>query len=128
MLSGNFFDIRSFTQDASDATRQQFTVVISLHAAHPVYQGHFPGNPVAPGVCQIQILKELVEKAVGAPLNLREADNIKFLSMINPQLNPLLECTISIKPAIDRQISVTASIGSGSSVFLKFKGKFEPAG
>ena len=27
---------------------------VRLDAAHPVYAGHFPGNPVLPGVCTLQ--------------------------------------------------------------------------
>ena len=73
-------------------------------------------------------VKELVEKAVNLPLVLRESDNIKFLSMINPQVNPQLVFDILIKPIADQQFSATATIGSGSSVFLKFKGKFESEG
>ena len=128
MLSGKFFDIQSFTIDESEATQQKYHAIVSLNADHPIYQGHFPGNPVVPGVCQVQMVKELVEKAVNHSLTLFESDNIKFLLMINPQVNPQLEVNILIKPISDQQISATASIGSGSSVFLKFKGKFEPAG
>jgi 3-hydroxyacyl-[acyl-carrier-protein] dehydratase len=125
MLSGNFFDIQSFTSDESDIAQQQYLALAYLHAGHPIYQGHFPGNPVVPGVCQVQMIKELVEKAVGHRLRLTESDNIKFLSMINPEANPHLEFRIVIKPAGDQQRSVTATIGCGATVFLKFKGKFE---
>jgi 3-hydroxyacyl-[acyl-carrier-protein] dehydratase len=127
MLSAKFFDIQSFTSDESEVTQQKYHAVVSLNASHPIYQGHFPGNPVVPGVCQVQMVKELVEKAVNHSLTLFESDNIKFLSMINPLLNPQLEFNILIKPISDQQISATASISSGSLVFLKFKGKFEPA-
>ena len=125
MLSGNFFDIQSFTGSDPDAAPQQFTGVIRLDPGHRIYQGHFPGNPVVPGVCQVQIVKELVEKSVNHPLMLTASDNIKFLSMINPYLNPELEFSILVKPVSDRHISATASLRSGSSVFLKFRGEFE---
>ena len=128
MLAGNFFDIQSFTSEAPEAGQQKYHAVVSLNAGHPVYDGHFPGNPVVPGVCQVQMVKELVEKAVLSPLQLTESDNIKFLSMINPQLDPQLEFDILIKGVGERQFSVTASIGYGPVVFLKFKGKFESAG
>ena len=127
MLSGVFFDIQSFTLEESEATTQKYLVLATLNSNHPIYLGHFPGNPVVPGVCQVQMVKELVELAVKLPLKLRESDNIKFLSMINPLLNPTLEFNIFIKIVSDQQYSVTATIGFGSLVFLKFKGKFEPA-
>ena len=46
---------------------------------HPCYSGHFPGNPVVPGV----LLLELVIGALarGAP---RSIDSVKFLSALRP--------------------------------------------
>jgi 3-hydroxyacyl-[acyl-carrier-protein] dehydratase len=125
MLTGIFFDIQSFIPDEPGATSQKYVAVVSLRDTHPIYQGHFPGNPVVPGVCQIQMIRELVEKAVDQPLKLTESDNIKFLSMINPQANPILEINIQITLVSSTQFLVTASIGSSNALFLKFKGKFE---
>ncbi|MFZ4522862.1 MAG: hydroxymyristoyl-ACP dehydratase [Bacteroidales bacterium] len=127
MLSGLFFDIQSFTAKDPGEFKSDCTFVISLNPTHPIFQGHFPGNPVVPGVCQIQMIMELVETIVNHPLNLVESDNVKFLSMINPVDNPQLECNIVLKSLNDPLISVIASIGAGATVFLKFKGKFEMA-
>jgi 3-hydroxyacyl-[acyl-carrier-protein] dehydratase len=128
MLTGNFFDIQSFTCTRNEEAQQNYHAVASLIESHPIYQGHFPGNPVVPGVCQVQMVKELVEKAVKHSVKLTESDNIKFLSMINPLVHPQLDFNIFIKPAGVHRFSVTASIESGELVFLKFKGKFESAG
>ena len=32
---------------------------LQLHPEHEIYQAHFPGNPITPGVCQVQIVAEL---------------------------------------------------------------------
>ena len=32
---------------------------VELNPQHPVYKGHFPDMPVAPGVCNIQIIRVL---------------------------------------------------------------------
>ena len=125
MLSGSFYDIQSFTHDEPGPSSQKYHAVVSLRNTHPIYLGHFPGNPVVPGVCQIQMIRELVETAVKQPLTLTESDNIKFLLMINPQINPILEFNILISFTSSTQFLVTATIGSGTGLFLKFKGKFE---
>jgi 3-hydroxyacyl-[acyl-carrier-protein] dehydratase len=46
---------------------------------HPCYAGHFPGNPIVPGV----VLLDLIAAAVGrgAP---RGIGNVKFLSAVKP--------------------------------------------
>ena len=128
MLSGVFFDIQSFNCESVEGSQTKLLATVSLNDSHPIFTGHFPGNPVVPGVCQIQMIKELVEKAVMQQLRLTESDNIKFLSMISPLVNKQLEFVVQIKPSEERQIVVIASIGAGTTQFLKFKGKFQPAG
>lgn len=125
MLSGTFYDIRSISPLLHDGSQQLFNAQISLNADHSIYQGHFPGNPVVPGVCQVQMVKELIEKAVDHPLILTDSDNIKFLAMIDPRVNPELECSIQIREVDGSELTAVATIFSGSTLFLKFKGKFE---
>lgn len=68
---------------------------IKLNAAHEVFKGHFPGNPVMPGVCMIQIIKELAEKATGKALFLSVATNVKFMAIINPEKNDLIQLQLN---------------------------------
>jgi len=35
---------------------------ISLIKDHEVFRGHFPDNPILPGVCTVQIIKELMTR------------------------------------------------------------------
>lgn len=48
------------------------------------FKGHFPGNPVLPGVCQILVFSVLAERAAGRKLKLRGIPRAKFLSVIEP--------------------------------------------
>lgn len=50
-----------------------------------IYQAHFPGEPITPGVCIVQIGKELVEDALGKALEIKAIKNVKFLSVISPR-------------------------------------------
>ncbi len=125
MTAVNIYDIQSFTYSETENSERQCQGVIQVNADHPVFDGHFPGNPVVPGVYQVQMVKDLVEKALNHPVKLFESDNIKFLSMINPQETTLLEFNIHIKPITASQFTANANIGSGSKIFLKFKGKFK---
>ncbi len=49
-----------------------------------VYQAHFPGNPVTPGVLMIGIVVELLKKYFNRSIQLRRAKNVKFLSIMTP--------------------------------------------
>ena len=61
-----------------------------------IYQAHFPGEPITPGVCIVQIGKEviedlLLEQSSASPrLEIIKAKNIKFLSVISPNETPIL--------------------------------------
>ena len=61
---------------------------ITLNAAHTIYQAHFPGQPITPGVCIIQIAKELLEEHLGRPLLIRAIKNVKFVGIISPVDTP----------------------------------------
>ncbi len=47
------------------------------------FQGHFPGNPIVPGVAQIMAVLLTAQSETG-PLRLREVVRSKFVRMIRP--------------------------------------------
>lgn len=57
---------------------------IQLDVNHIIYQAHFPGEPITPGVCIIQIAKELLEDYLGQKLCIQSIKNVKFLNVISP--------------------------------------------
>lgn len=81
---------------STENTDQGILSKVHLNKDHAIFKGHFPGNPVMPGVCMIQIIKELTEKALGKDLFLAVSSNIKFMAIINPEVNPDLELAIDI--------------------------------
>ena len=69
---------------------------MTLVASHPVYEGHFPGNPIAPGVCTLHMITECAEQILGHSVFLQKAPVVKFLEFIRPQLNRHLVIDITI--------------------------------
>ena len=80
MLQPDFYSFTSLTTNGSSLLE----ATLLLNPAHPIFAGHFPAQPVVPGVCMLQIIKEGLEQAVGKSLFLNQAANIKFLSMLVP--------------------------------------------
>tara|TARA_B110000908_G_C9914677_1_gene296911 strand:+ start:122 stop:493 length:372 start_codon:yes stop_codon:yes gene_type:complete len=72
------------------------TANITINKDHIVFKGHFPDNPVMPGVCMMQIIKEITEKIVDKTLFMQSASNIKFMAIINPFVTPELELQLDI--------------------------------
>ena len=81
---------------STENTANGILAKVHLNKDHLIFQGHFPGNPVMPGVCMIQMIKELTEEVIGNILFLSVSSNIKFLAIINPETNPELQLTIDI--------------------------------
>ena len=71
-------------------------VTILLNKNHDVFNGHFPGNPITPGVCMIQTIKEITQDHVERNLFLQGISNVKFTALINPHINPELVLELSI--------------------------------
>lgn len=91
MLIEGLYSIEDFVEEDSVVK-----ATIKIYKEHDIFKGHFPGNPVMPGVCMIQIIKELTEKATGKQLFLSVSSNIKFMAIINPEKNDLLKITLTI--------------------------------
>jgi 3-hydroxyacyl-[acyl-carrier-protein] dehydratase len=121
MLLDNFYHI--VTKDLAPASAR---AVITLDAGHRIFDGHFPGQPVVPGVCMMQIVRELVEQSVGAPLQITTADNMKFLSILNPTEHSEVVVTVSYTLAGGRY-TVDGSLSADAVIFFKFKGTLSPA-
>lgn len=85
-----------YTVEGVEKTDNGILAKIHLDKNHNIFKGHFPGNPVMPGVCMIQIIKELTQEATGKNLFLSVSSNIKFMAIINPDKNPDLELSIDI--------------------------------
>lgn len=96
-----------------------YTVEIHLNPSHPVFEGHFPDNPIAPGVCMIQITKDLTETIVGKKLFLIRASNVKFTALINPYENSVLQLQLEIFQLEDELIKVKGVTSFDETVALK---------
>ncbi len=82
--------------NTADLGNNSYEVKVSMNPDAEVYKGHFPGQPVAPGACLTQMVKEVVNSITGQDMRLTEAQQIKFLATVNPVTCPelLLDLTI----------------------------------
>ena len=90
-----------------------------------IYKGHFPGMPVAPGVCNIQMIKECVERIAGKPLLLESMMQCKFISMITPEQNVELQIRIESTEIENDRLKVSATISRENTDCVIFKGEFK---
>ena len=99
-------------------------VTLSINSDSEILKGHFPGHPVVPGACMLQIIKEVLEQALKTLLQLKKADQLKFLAMIDPASTPRVELDISYRRAEDGSVTATAKLSNADAVYFKLQGSF----
>lgn len=67
--------------------------VLALEPDHLVFQGHFPGNPILPGVIQVDWAIRLGTEVFGPLGEFQGISNLKFMSIIRPLENIELRLT-----------------------------------
>ncbi len=98
---------------------------IELKINHEIFKAHFPGQPILPGACMLQMIKEILQKEIFVSLQLKKAGVIKFLEMITPMENNLLEINITYQQESAINFRINASIKSLEKLCFKFNGTFE---
>jgi 3-hydroxyacyl-[acyl-carrier-protein] dehydratase len=113
-LKNNFFQIKNSCQ-----TDKGIDYTITLNPEHAIYQAHFPGNPITPGVCIIQIVKELSEEILEHKLLLKKAKSIKLLNGLYPM--KFQEITFSISISLENKVEykVNALVYNETHQFAK---------
>lgn len=112
---------------ATENTSEGILAQVHLNKDHAIFKGHFPGNPVMPGVCMIQIIKELTEEATGKNLFLSVSSNIKFMAIINPEKNPDLQIAIDISQE-NGEVKIKNTTSFEATVALKLSATFKVLG
>lgn len=103
--------------DALEAGRHDFT--IRLNPEHFIYKAHFPGEPITPGVCIMQITQELLELSVGQPVAIQCVKNIKFLKVISPDTTTSLRYSFVKMVREDTTVKAQVEVQAGQEVYAK---------
>ena len=114
----NFYSEISST--FSEENCSTFNCIIQLNAEHEFYKGHFEQVPISPGVCLIQIIKEIIMYKFQKNLMLVEGKNIKFLSLINPKENSQFQIDFTVNQT-DSTFDVSANYSNNGKVYSKLK-------
>ncbi len=120
MLLNSFF---TYTADAIEADK--ISTTLKLNKEHDIYNGHFPGMPVTPGVCQVQMVQEMINDCLNDSFVLASARDIKFLNFIDPQKTAELQMEFTMKKKTEEEISGSVLLHAGGVNFLKMRASFK---
>ncbi|KAF2335962.1 3-hydroxyacyl-ACP dehydratase [Flavobacterium ginsenosidimutans] len=115
MILQDFYKILS-EEKISDS---KYTITILVNEKHEVFKGHFPGNPIMPGVCMIQIIKELTESITKSSLMIQSLANVKFMALINPEVTPELRLELDVTTTEDGLVKVKNTTYFNDTTALK---------
>lgn len=117
ILKDNFYKINSlsFVDNNLEAS-------VRIAPDHAIFDGHFPGNPVTPGVVQLEMVKELLGTHFSQNIQLKQLINSKFLAVLNPQNSAEATFKMSVIEQEDHSLKVSGQLSSNETVCLKFSG------
>lgn len=118
MLLNEFYTF----QDAQQG-ENTFSCKVVFNQSHDIFKGHFPDQPVVPGVCMMEMVKELLEELFGFSLWLRKAGNVKFLQLITPDVEPVIN--INWAKNEEGYYTVKAAFLNEAATLFKLDGNYE---
>ncbi|MDY0989068.1 3-hydroxyacyl-ACP dehydratase [Flavobacterium sp. CFBP9031] len=121
MILQDFYKILS-EEKVSDS---KYTITILVNEKHEVFKGHFPGNPIMPGVCMIQIIKELTESITKSSLMIQSLANVKFMALINPEVAPELRLELDVTTTEDGLVKVKNTTYFNDTTALKLSNVYK---
>ena len=114
MLKDTFFTINHFTDVENGRTYH-----ITLHGTHPIFLAHFAGNPIMPGACIVQLIKELSVDYFDSNFFVSAVKNMKFLQGISPLEAPEIIVQLSFTQQDSERYAVAAILKNDDKIFTK---------
>lgn len=118
ILLNKFYTVLEQTHEESN-----LQALIRINPEHEILKGHFPGQPVVPGVCMVQIVKELLEQFSGKKLLFSKGSQLKFLQLLIPENADAIQVSISWKEE-DNGYLTNADFKRNNEAVFKLSGTF----
>lgn len=91
-----------------------------------VYDGHFPGDPVCPGVCNIETIKECAILLTGEQLRYSAIKQCRLTALATPTVCPEVDVQIVLSAA-GNGYGVQATISDEKQTYMILKGQLDKA-
>ena len=88
--------------------------------SHVIYQAHFPGSPVTPGVCIIKVIGEIIAEHLEKEIELQEVKNLKFIVPVIPTKDKEVDVLFSQLEIVDDVVRARGPIEKGETIYTKF--------
>ncbi len=115
ILVDHLYTIVSSSEESQTAA--QFHVRLIPESV--IFQAHFPGEPIMPGACIVQMVQELFISWSHQDVEIAKIVNLKFLSVIKPDEVLDLDVSLKIKKQEGNQVHINADIVKGEVTYTR---------
>ncbi len=98
-----------------DAEPHRATARFCFAADQEIFAGHFPGNPLVPGVFLIEMARTVAEHLAGVRLVLVEVIDARFTAQIGPEQEILAAVKLTEHASLRAHWRCEASLSSGEA-------------
>lgn len=116
-LEGYYYDLSDEQHDVDGGI---FRIVLRQECG--IYDGHFPGNPVCPGVCNMQVIRECAERLAGECLHPCYIRQCRLTAVASPTTCRELVVKIHLTP-VETGYTVVATMADAGHVYMEYKGE-----
>jgi 3-hydroxymyristoyl/3-hydroxydecanoyl-(acyl carrier protein) dehydratase len=92
------------------------------------FQGHFPGRPILPAVCEIQAALAMLEAWKGEPVALREIILAKFATPVTCDEEVVCQCAVTLEGGPDALVRSTVATAAGNVARFRLRVSFQEKG
>ena len=119
ILKDNFYTINEL-----EFVENKIQASIKIDSNHSIFEGHFPNNPITPGVLEMEIVKEIVFEGIQKTLKMSKMSNCKFLAILNPLNSSEVNVKIDVLEQENNRIRISAQILDQQTVYLKISAEY----
>ncbi len=94
---------------------------VLIDPRHLVFKGHFPGRPIMPGVCMIQMVQDALTQGLQKEFKLKSITSVKFSKMWLPDQFAEAQINLTYEMKVDELKIKTCTLFNGDIVFFKLK-------
>ncbi|MGI6222648.1 MAG: beta-hydroxyacyl-ACP dehydratase [Prevotella sp.] len=121
-MKGYYYDVEKLDMGQAENPAQLLaTCHVRLRDDCDIYRGHFPHQPICPGVCNIQMILECCELATNKKLRIAEIRKCRFPTLATPENCGELLVKIELLTQSE-DIDVRATITDGSKNYVELHG------
>lgn len=110
LLRNSLYYIVESRETESESREAEYRV--RFDAFHPIFAGHFPGHPVVPGACLIQIAEELLATHLGQKVRFTSVRNLKFRQPVLPDQEVTITILLAKEQNVKCQLSIINSLSA----------------